>query len=122
MTTKKGKKISGGKYIQNRKKKKDESAGQRRIIKIGEDKRKTKRTKGGNTKTFLLKAKFINIQDKDKKTKKIEIKNVIETPSNRFLARQNILTKGTIVETELGKAKVTSRPTQEGTLNGILIK
>jgi len=42
---KKGKKISGGKYIKNRKKKKYEIAGQRRIVKIGEDKRKAETKK-----------------------------------------------------------------------------
>ena len=57
-----------------------------------------------------------------KQTKKATIKNVAETPSNRFLARQNIITKGTIVETDLGKVKITNRPTQEGAVNGILIK
>jgi len=123
MTTKKGRKISGGKYIKNRKKKLDERAGQKRIVKLStEEKRKTQRIRGGNTKTFLLKGKMINVQDKTKKLKKVEIKNVLETPSNRFLARQNILTKGTIVETELGKIKITNRPTQEGNINGILIE
>ena len=67
----------------------------------------------------MLKAKFVNIQGKNKKT---EIKNVLETPSNRFFARQNILTKGTIVQTELGKVKITNRPTQEGSVNGVLVK
>ena len=52
----------------------------------------------------------------------VEIKNVLETPSNRFLARQNIITKGTILETELGKVRVTNRPSQEGVINGILIE
>ena len=118
----KGRKISGGKYIKNRAKKLYEIAGQRRKVKIGEEKRKTKKVRGGNIKTFLLRGKFINISEKDKKQKKLEIKNVLETPSNRFLARQNILTKGTIVETEIGKAKITNRPTQEGMINGILIK
>ena len=47
--------------------------------------------------------------------------NVIENPSNPHLVRRNILTKGAVVETKLGKAKVTSRPGQEGTLNGVLI-
>ncbi len=117
----KGKKISGGRYIQNRKKKLFEIAGQKRIIKIGEEKRKTKRIKGGNKKIFLLKAKFVNVNTKNK-NHKTEIKNVIETPSNRFLARQNIITKGTIVETDLGKVKITNRPTQEGMVNGILIE
>jgi small subunit ribosomal protein S8e len=118
----KGKKISGGKYIKNRKKKKHENSGQKRVVKLGEDKRREKRTRGGNEKTFMLKAKFVNVQIDDKKTKKTEIKNVLETPSNRFLARQNIITKGTVLETELGNVKVTNRPTQEGTLNGILLK
>jgi len=120
MVTKKGKKISGGKYIQRRKKKLDELAGQKKTVKLGENKRKSTRTRGGNKKNYLIKTKFVNINKQ--KNKKIEIKNVLETPSNRFLARQNIITKGTIVETELGKVKITNRPTQEGVLNGILLK
>lgn len=117
----KGKKISGGKYIKSRKKKSYESEGQKKTVKLGEEKRKTKKIRGGNIKTFLLRAKIINIQSKNK-SQKAEIKNVIETPSNRFLARQNILTKGTIVETDKGKAKITNRPTQEGNINGILLE
>lgn len=122
MVTKKGKKISGGKYIKQRKKKKDERTGQKKIVKLSDaDKRKVKRIRGGNKKVFLLKAKIINVQEKGK-TKKVEIKNVLETPSNRFLARQNVITKGTIVDTSLGKVRVTNRPTQEGSLNGVLVE
>lgn len=116
----KGKKTSGGKYIKNRKKKFYEIIGQKRTVKIGDEKRKTKRTRGGNKKTFLLKAKFVNVPIKDR-NKKVEIKKVLETPSKRFLARQNIITKGAIVETEFGKVKVTNRPSQEGIINGVLI-
>lgn len=118
----KGRKITGGKYIPSRKKKLFELPGQKRLVKLGENKIKSKRTMGGNKKTFMLGAKFVNVKGKDKKIKKVQIKNVIETPSNRFLARQNIITKGTIVQTELGKVKVTNRPTQEGVLNGILVE
>ena len=121
MVTKKGRKITGGKYIKSRKKKKSELPGQKRVVKLGEDKIKKIRTRGGNKKSFLLRGETINILIKDK-IKKTKIKNVIETPSNRFFARQNILTKGTIVETELGKVKITNRPTQEGNINGILIE
>lgn len=116
-----GRKITGGKYIKRRKTKSYERRGQPRIVKLGEDKKKTVRTRGGNDKTYLLKGKTINVQTKDK-TQKSEISNVFETPSNRFLARQNILTKGTIVETGLGKVKITNRPTQEGNINGILLE
>lgn len=120
----KGKQISGGKYIKNRKKKKYELPGQRKVVKLSEtekEKRRTNRVTGGNKKTFILQAKTVNVRIKDK-TKKASIKNVLETPSNRFLARQKIITKGTILETDLGKVKVTNRPTQEGTLNGILVE
>lgn len=116
-----GKKISGGKYLANKKKRLYERKGQERIVKLGEEKRKSKRTKGGNKKIFLLKAQYVNIQNLPKQ-KKVAIKNVIETPSNRFLTRQNIMTKGTILETELGKVKITNRPSQEGIVNGILLK
>jgi small subunit ribosomal protein S8e len=121
---KKGKKVSGGKYIKRRKKKKYELAGQKRVVRLSEtEKRKTKRVRGGNKKTFLLRVKKVNILEKgDKKAKKAEIKNVIETPSNRFLARQNIITKGTILETSAGRVRVTNRPSQEGVVNGILVK
>ncbi|MFA6974226.1 MAG: 30S ribosomal protein S8e [Parcubacteria group bacterium] len=119
-----GKKISGGRYKKNRKKKSYEISGQQRKVKLGEEKKRTKRTHGGNIKRFVLKTKFVNVHPKSGKgvAKKVEIKNVLETPSNRFLARQNIMTKGTIVETELGKVKLTNRPSQEGIVNGILVE
>ncbi len=112
-----GKKISGGRYTKRRKKKAYEKPGHSIPVKLGEEKRKSVRVKGGNKKTFLLKGRKINI-----KGEKLEIKNVIETPSNRFLARQNIITKGTLVETDKGKAKITNRPGQEGNVNGILVE
>jgi len=118
-----GRKITGGRYVKRRKKKKYALPGQRRIVKLfKEEKRKIKRVRGGKKKVFVLKGKIINVMDKNKKARKIEIKNVLETPSNRFFARQDILTKGTIVETELGKVKITNRPSQEGMINGILIE
>jgi len=117
----KGRKISGGKYTRNRKKKVSDRAGQKRIVKLGAEKRKIKSVTGGNKKIVLFGAKFVSLQEKGK-SKKLEIKNVIETPSNRFLARQNIITKGTIVLTDSGKVKITNRPSQNGIINGILIK
>lgn len=117
----KGRKKTGGKYVKSRKKKLNEAHGQKTITKIGKMKKGTKRKLGGRKKKFLLKENFVNVKNKDK-ISKVEIKNVLETPSNRFLARQNVLTKGAIVETEIGKVKITNRPTQEGNINGILIE
>jgi len=119
-----GRKISGGKYNKNRKKKLYERVGQKKVVKVGEEKRKIKRAKGGRTRAFLLGAKFVNVISGEgkEKSKKAEIKNVLETPSNRFLARQKVITKGAIIETDLGRVKITNRPSQEGIVNGILVK
>ncbi len=115
-----GRKITGGKYLKRRKKKKHERPGQKRIIKLGKEKRKVIKTRGGNIKTFLFSGKIINVAQSGK-TKKTEIKKVLETPSDKFFARQDILTKGTIVETELGKVRITNRPSQDGVINGELL-
>jgi len=117
----KGRKVTGGKYHKERKKKLHERTRQEKHVVLGKTKRKQIRTRGGNKKTVLLSTNKVNIKIKDK-IQKAEIKNVIETPQNVFLARQNRLMKGTIIETSLGKAKITNRPTQEGCVNAVLIE
>ena len=96
--------------------------GQKKVVKLSkQEKRKVIKTRGGNKKVFLFSGKIVNVNH-GSKTKRVEIKNVLETPSNKFFARQNILTKGTIVETDLGKVRITNRPSQEGVINGVLVK
>ena len=116
-----GRKVSGGKYHKQRKKKLYEKRNAERRVELGETKTKQLHVRGGARKTILLRAKFVNIATKGK-TKVAEIKNVAETPQNRFFARQNILMKGAIIETTLGKAKITNRPSQEGCVNAVLIE
>jgi|TARA_B100001971_G_C18179872_1_gene532128 small subunit ribosomal protein S8e len=120
----KGRKITGGKYKTLRKKKKFSLSGVTRKVKLSEKpKQKIKKGLGGNNKKVLLSTNFANITNPEtKKTQKSKIKNVLETPSNRFLARQNILVKSAIIETELGKAKITNRPSQEGSVQAVLIQ
>ena len=115
-----GRKISGGKYHKKRKKKLFEMPGKVRVVKLGEKKTKSLRVRGGAIKTVTLSHNIMNIVMAGK-VKKAKIKNVIETPSNRFLARQNILVKSAIVDTDLGKARITNRPSQEGQVQGVLI-
>jgi small subunit ribosomal protein S8e len=119
-----GKKASGGKYVQSRKKKLFEMPGQKRTVTLGAEKGKSKRIRGNKTmKFFLLKAKFVNVSaEKEGKSRRVEIRNVLETPSNRFLARQNIITKGSIVQTDMGKVRITNRPSQEKMANGMLVE
>ena len=90
---------------------------------IGKVTAKTNRTKGGGSKSRLLLAKKVNIYDSaSKKYVVAEIKNVEDSSANTHFIRRNILTKGAIIETSKGKAKVTSRPGQEGSVNAVLIK
>jgi small subunit ribosomal protein S8e len=117
-----GRKITGGKYHAARKKKKFELPGTPRVVKLRDRKMKVLRVMGGNEKQVLLSSNIVNVTNDKGKTKKTTIKNVLETPSNKFLARQNILVKGAIIETELGKARITNRPSQEGSVNAVLIQ
>ena len=117
----KGRKISGGKYHANRKKKFYEKQNQERVVTLKEIKKKALRVKGGKTKTVMLGSNTVNIVINGK-TKKATIKNVLSTPQNTFLARQNRLMKGAIIMTSEGKAKITNRPSQEGHINAILLK
>lgn len=117
-----GRKMTGGKYHKFSKKKKYSLPGIENKVKLRETKRKIVRTLGGNNKIILLSADYANVLDtKTKKTKKVKIKKVIETPSNKFLARQNVLVKGAVIDTELGRARITNRPSQEGSVNAELL-
>ena len=116
-----GKKITGGRYHASRKKRKYELEGIPRVVKLREKKMKILRGMGGKTRDVLLACDIANVTDKKGKTKKSKIKNVAETPSNRFWARQNILVKGAIIDTEMGKARITNRPSQEGSVNAVLV-
>jgi len=115
-------KASGSRYHTSRTKKKRELVGYAANTRLAaEAKARVKRTIGGNKKRSLLTTKFINVADKKGKTTKTEILNVIENPANPNLVRRNIITKGAIVETKLGKAKITSRPGQEAVANAVLL-
>ena len=116
-----GRKSSGGRYKRPKKKKLTGRQSQARIVKIGKRKTKLLNGRGKTTKLVSFIDNIANVIAKGK-SKKSTIKNVIETPSNTFLARQNILIKGAIIETELGKAKITNRPSQEGNIQAILIE
>ena len=118
---KSGRKASGARYKKPKKKKLTGRQGQTRIVKIGDTKTKLLKGRGKTTKlaSFLNNVANVIVKGKGKKT---AIKNVLETPSNVFLARQNILVKSAIIETELGKAKITNRPSQEGNVQAKLIE
>lgn len=115
-------KLTGGRYVAANKKKSYSLGNLPTFTKIGEPSHKERRTRGGYPKLVSLSVNKANVFDKKSgKAKLVEIKTVVENPANRNFVRRNILTKGAIVETELGKAKITSRPGQQGFLNAVLL-
>jgi len=117
------KKPSGGRIVLARKKRKRELGREPANTRVAEkiEKRKIIRTYGGNRKVRLIEALYANVFDGGK-GKKVKILNVVENPANRQYARRNIITKGAIIETEIGRAVVTSRPGQDGVVNAVLLK
>lgn len=118
-----GRKHTGGKIRLARKKRKYELGREPVYPKIGEEKRLSVKTKGGGEKIKLRSLSFVNVLDmKNKTAKKVKILDVVTNPANPDLARRKVVTRGAVVNTELGKAKITSRPTQHGVANAVLIE
>ena len=112
-----------GRRIRNAQgKRKFEIGREMHLTTIGEPKLKDVRTKGNNKKTRALTANVVYVVDqKTNKTTKTEITSVVENQANIHYIRRNIINKGAIIDTKLGKAKITSRPGQSGTINAILL-
>ncbi len=115
-------KSSGGRYKRNSKKLKN--IGREPIlVTMNKLMRKTDRVRAGKKKNRLLSTDIVNIFDpKIKKHFKAKIESVIESPSNPNYIRRNIMTKGSLIRTDKGIARITSRPGQEGSLDAILLK
>ncbi len=115
-------KKSGGRYKNFRKKRLTDLGRDPTLTKIGEIRKSEFRIKSGIRKRILLSSNMANVYDpKEKKYKKVKIEKVVDNPANRNFIRRNILTKGAIVKTELGKARITNRPGQEAHINAVLI-
>lgn len=115
-------KITGGRYRVPPKKAANSGALPTHT-KLGEKKLKAKREMGGHLKSVFLTINKVNVLNlKTKKSQLTDISAVLENAANRNFIRRGILTKGAIVNTPIGKARITSRPGQVGTLNAVLIE
>ncbi len=118
-----GKKITGGRVNLNRKKKKYMRGSLPLLTILGPTKKKIDRVLAGQERVRLVKAEYVNaLNPKTNKAKKTKILNVIEHADNPHYTRRGIITKGSVVRTELGLVRITSRPSQHGVLNGILVE
>lgn len=118
----KGRRPTGGMITIARKKRKYEMGSLPVHTKIGTERKLRKRNKGGMIKIKLSSAEFANVMDKkNNSVKKVKILDVIKNPANPQLVRSKIITKGCVIKTEIGNARVTSRPSQHGIVNALRI-
>ena len=90
---------------------------------IGKRKTKEQRMVGGGIKTKVLFEEKANVYDpKTKKSQTTKIISVEENTANPHYVRRNVITKGAVIKTEAGLARVTSRPGQHGVINAILLE
>ena len=118
------KKISGGIKRPHRKRRKYELGDFPTETSVDiKEKRVVKRVRGGNIKIRLKYATYANVYNpKENRSVKAKIIRVEKTPANPDYARRQIIVKGSIIETEVGRAMVTSRPGQDGVINAVLIE
>ncbi len=119
-----GRKLSGGRLVKSKGKKKRELGRPAALTHVSKEERKKKVSVGGNNYKFkLYRAKTINVTDpKTGKTTPATIEDVVENSASKEFRRRDIITKGAILKTNKGNVKVTNRPGQEGFVNGIIIK
>lgn len=118
-----GKKKTGGEITLTRKKRKYELGSMPVFPEIGKEKKKEYRTKGGGRKVKAFAVEFANVLDpKTNKAQKVKILDVIENPANPHFVRRKLITKGAIIKTEIGNARVTSRPSQDGVVNALALE
>lgn len=116
-------KPSGGRYRDGRKKRLRDTGSEPAHTRPGKRMVHIKRGMGGNRKLALLREEIANVYiPSTKKYEKLKIETIVENPANRHFVRRNIMTKGTIIKTQKGNARITSRPAQDGMINAVLVK
>jgi small subunit ribosomal protein S8e len=115
-------KRTGGRLRPIRKKRRFEIGRELQTATVGAGSVKTYRVRGANQKLRILTTQTVNVFDPaTKKTQRAKVVTVRENPANPNFVQRNIITKGAILETEVGLVRVRSRPGQDGILNGVRI-
>ncbi len=116
-------KPTGAKLKQFARKRKRELGREESKPQLGTEKKKIIGTRGHNLKIRMMVCEFANVTNpKSGRTQKSKILDVEKNPANIDYSRRGIITRGAIIDTEAGKARVTSRPGQAGMVNAVLIE
>lgn len=88
---------------------------------VGDTRLQTIDSRGNGSKTRALSTNVAQVSTGEE-TVEATIEGVVENESNINYVRRNIITKGAIIETSEGRARVTSRPGQTGQVNAVLVE
>jgi len=114
---------TGGRYRPSQGKRRCEIGSAPAETHIGDDRRKVIRSYGGNPKVRAMRAQYANVANRaNGEIRKAAIETVEENGANPNYVRRNLLTKGAVIRTEAGRARIISRPGQDGVINAILIE
>ncbi len=113
-------KRTGGRRRTTGKRKKHQLGRQPTETRLGEQRFKTVDSRGTGHKIRTIATDTASVAI-DGETVTTDIEDVIENESNPNYVRRNIITKGAIIETGEGRARVTSRPGQDGQVNAVLL-
>jgi len=81
------------------------------------------RRRGGGVSVGLSSVDSANVADPAaKRVSRSRIIRVKSSPANRDYGRRGVITKGATIETEVGEAKVVSRPSDDGAVNAVLVR
>lgn len=116
-----GRKKTGGRTRRNRKHRKHELGSEFSAPVLGENTTVEKRVRGGNKKNVVRKSETVNLSVNGE-VKNVKIESVEDNPANPNYVRRSVITKGTIVNTPEGEARITSRPGQDGVVNAELVE
>jgi len=114
-------KRTGGRRRHIRKKRKHELGSAPTETRVGDRRLKTVETRGGTAKVRAIQTDAASVAV-DGEVRPAEIEGVVENDANPNYVRRNIVTKGAVVETSEGYARVTSRPGQDGQVNAVLLE
>jgi small subunit ribosomal protein S8e len=117
-------KKTGGRKVYLRKKRKFELGSDFKPAVIGEeDVKRSYDGRGGKKKFRVTQATYANVIDpKTNQSKKVKILSVKDNPSDPHYVQRNIITKGAAIQTDIGIARVTSRPGRDGVINAVLVE
>ncbi|MDD1686960.1 30S ribosomal protein S8e [Methanoregula sp.] len=116
-------KVTGGRRRPAAMKRRADIGGAPAETHLGENRTRVARTYGGNHIVIALRANLANVTNpKNGETKRVKIETVEKNTANPNYVRRNLLNKGAVIKTELGSARITSRPGQDGVINALLLE